>query len=336
MIVDVHAHGLSEEFIVEAAKSPGPAWRIAIAGPRQYVAADYGLLDPLLYDVEGRVASLRARGVALQFVCPPPPLLATRTHVADVALSRRLNHSTARLVAEGEGLLAGMAVPAVGEPARAADELRSAVDRHGFAGLLLPSSAGDMPLDDPAFEPLFAAIEEMQLLAFMHPTDSCLSAPLRDFTLKLVIGWPTETSVAAARLIFAGILTRHPGLRLVLAHGGGTLPYLLGRLDRAYEAPRYEANPACRANISHPPSRYLKQLYFDTAVCDAKTLGFLIDQAGADRVLFGSDFPYEIGDADGAIALAALELASPVTRGAVLCNNAKRLLNRAMSSDTRN
>jgi predicted TIM-barrel fold metal-dependent hydrolase len=117
---------------------------------------------------------------------------------------------------------------------------------------MLPSSAGDQPLDDPAFAPLFAAIEHTKLFAFMHPTGSYLSAGMRDFTLPIIVGWPTETSIAVTRLIFAGVLERHPALKLVLAHGGGTLPYLLGRLDLAYSAPRYEANPASRVNIATP------------------------------------------------------------------------------------
>ncbi len=326
MIIDVHAHGLAEDFIIETAKGSGRQWRVEIAGPGRYVAADYGALDPLLYDLPGRLAHLRAHDVGLQLVCPPPPLVANPNHTADATLARRLNASTARLVAEGEGRLAGLAVPAVGEPARAAEELRRDIDKHGFLGVMLPSSAGERPLDDPAFAPLFAAIEQLQLFTFMHPTGSYLSAGMPQFTLPIIVGWPTETSVAAARLVFAGVLHRHPGLKLVFAHGGGTLPYLLGRLDLAYQAPQYEANPACRASISHPPSHYLRQLYFDTAVSSPKALGFLLDQMGADRVLFGSDFPYEIGDGDGAIAQAGLAGVNAETRTAVLSGNAKRLL----------
>jgi len=330
MIVDVHAHGLSEDFIVTAANDPR-GWGVRIAGPRQYVAAGYGQLDLLLYDVEGRLAHLRSRDVILQLISPPPPLIAAPGHAADVTLARALNASTAKLVADGEGLLAGLAVPAVGEPERAASELRAEVEKYGFQGVMLPSSAGHRPLDDLAFGPLFTVIEEMQLFTFMHPTGSYLSAGLHEFTLPIVIGWPTETAVAVTRLIFSGTLRRHPRLKLVLAHGGGTLPYLLGRLDLAYSAPHHEANPACRAHIDRPPSHYLRQLYFDSAVLNPKTLEYLIDEMGADRVLFGSDFPYEIGDADGAIALSSLKNAASDVRGAILSGNAKRLLGHAIA-----
>ena len=192
--------------------------------------------------------------------------------------------------------------------------------------MLLPSSAAGRPLDNPAFASLFAAIEELELLAFMHPVSSRLSAGLPDYTLSILVGWPTETSVAVARLIFAGVLERHPRLKLVLAHGGGTLPYLMGRVDLGYSAPRYEANPACHANITRPPSHYLKQLYFDTTVTDPKSLAFLVEQMGSARILFGSDFPYEIGDADGAIALSALATLTSSTRAAILSGNAMGLL----------
>jgi hypothetical protein len=103
MIVDVHAHGLSEDFIIAAANDPR-GWRVQIAAPRRYVAAGYGPLDLLLYDIEGRLAHLRARDVALQLISPPPPLVAAPGHAADAALARALNASTAELVADGEGI----------------------------------------------------------------------------------------------------------------------------------------------------------------------------------------------------------------------------------------
>ena len=133
-------------------------------------------------------------------------------------------------------------------------------------------------------------------------------------------------TIAATRLIFAGVLERHPRLNLVLSHGGGTLPYLGGRLDLGYHAPRYEANPACRANITKPPSHYLSQFYYDTVVASPASLRFLIDLVGADRVMFGTDFPYEIGDADGAIALPVLAQLLAPQREKILGENARDIL----------
>jgi aminocarboxymuconate-semialdehyde decarboxylase len=325
VIIDFHAHALSEEFIAQAATGSVSGWKVERRGTREYVDAVFGPLDPMLYDVENRLALLRKRDIRTQFICPPPPLIAAPGHAADAALARRLNTSTARLVAAGYGVLAGLAAPAIGEPPNAAAELREAIEQYGFKGVMLPTSAGNLSLDNPAFESLFELIEDREMFAFVHPTGSSLSAHLRDFTLPIIIGWPTETAVCVARLVFAGVLERHPKLKLVLAHGGGPLPYLLGRVDLGYSAPRYERNPACREHITRPPSDYIRRLYFDSAVLHPKALHFLIDQVGADHVVFGSDFPYEIGDPDGSIAVKALQAADASTREAVLCGNAERL-----------
>ena len=163
---------------------------------------------------------------------------------------------------------------------------------------------------------------------FMHATTAITRDTLGQFTLNTVVAWPTEVTIAATRLIFSGVLERHPALTLVLSHGGGTLPYLGGRLDLAYHAPKHEANPTCRANITKPPSQYLSQFYYDTVVASAASLHFLIDLVGADRVMFGTDFPYEIGDAEGTIALSALARSSAAQREKVLGQNARAVLER--------
>src|SRR5262249_15361938 len=151
------------------------------------------------------------------------------------------------------------------------------------------------------------------------------------YPLNTVIAWPPEVTTAATRLIFSGVIERHPGLRLVLSHAGGTLPYLAGRLDLAYRAPKYEANLACRANITKPPSHYLTQFYYDTVVASPASLRFLIDLVGADRVMFGTDFPYEIRDADGAIPRPVPEQLPSAQREKTLGQNARDVVRRVRS-----
>jgi aminocarboxymuconate-semialdehyde decarboxylase len=178
------------------------------------------------------------------------------------------------------------------------------------------------------FEPLFATIEKLDLMVFMHSTSSALSATQTEYTLRTLVAWPTETTIAVTRLIFAGTFERHPRLKLVLSHGGGTLANLAGRLDLGWSAPKYEANEACRANITRPPSTYLKSLYYDTVVASPDVLALIISTYGADHVLFGTDFPYEIGDAEGALALPMLDSLPIVDREKVLSGNALRLMGR--------
>lgn len=328
MLIDVHAHALSEDVVRQMADMPRFGWPLEATGPRRYRYAGGNPLDPLIYDLGARLQLLQQRRVALQLLSPPPSVIANGDKVVSLDEARLFNQSTAWLVANGEGRLAGLAVPALGEPAVAAEELRRAIDRHGFVGVVLSTAAGPLPLDDPIFDPLFAAIEALDLLVFMHPTSSVLSNAQTDYTLRTLVGWPTETTIAVTRLIFSGVLERYPRLKIVLAHGGGTLAALAGRLDLGWSAPIYEANPACRAYITRAPSSYLKDLYYDTVVADPAMLDFLVKTYGADHVLFGTDFPYEIGDADGSLAMPALERLPQDDRAKIESGNALRLLGR--------
>ena len=328
MLIDVHAHALSADIVRRMADTPGFGWPLEATGAGRYRYAGGNPLDPLIYDLGARLDIMKRRGVTHQLLSPPPSVIANGDKVVSLDEARLFNQSTAWLVTNGEGRLAGFAVPALGEPAIAADELRRTVDQHGFAGVVLSTAAGPLPLDSPAFEPLFAAIEALDLLVFMHPTSSALSVAQTDYTLRTLVGWPTETTIAVTRLIFSGVLERHPRLKIVLAHGGGTLANLAGRLDLGWSAPIYEANPACRANITRAPSTYLKDLYYDTVVADPDMLDFLVRTYGADHVLFGTDFPYEIGDADGALAMPALDRLPQADRTKIMSGNALRLLGR--------
>jgi aminocarboxymuconate-semialdehyde decarboxylase len=329
MIVDVHAHAASEDFIRETAAKPGYGMPYEVRPDGSYATRGYGEMDRLMWDLDARLESLNRRGIDLQLISPSPRTISDHERVIGVEIARLMNRETAALVKRGGGRLGGMGVLPLGEPTKAADEIRRAVGEHGFRGACMPTSAAGEPLDLPDFENIWDTLEALGLLVFMHATTAITRATLGEYTLNTVVAWPTEVTIAATRLIFSGVLERHPGLNLVLSHGGGTLPYLGGRLDLAYNAPKYEANPACRANITKPPSRYLRQFYYDTVVASPASLRFLIGLVGADRVIFGTDFPYEIGDADGAIALPVLAQLPSVQREQILGQNARDILERA-------
>src|SRR5258708_29927724 len=197
-------------------------------------------------------------------------------------IARLRNRETANLVKRGGGRLGRTAGGPLGEPDKAAREIRRAVGEHGFQGACIPTSAAGRPLDLPAFASVWDTLEELGLLVFMHATTAITRESLGQYTLNTGIAWPTEVTIAAMRLIFSGVIERHPELRLELSHGGGTLPYLAGRLDLAYHAAKYETNPACRANITKQPRHYLTQFYYDTVVASPASLRFLIDLVGAD------------------------------------------------------
>jgi aminocarboxymuconate-semialdehyde decarboxylase len=323
MIIDVHAHALTREFLSELAREN--AFGIEAKGDG-FGFGGYGPLDPLLFDVEAAARSLVSRDITLQLVSPPPRIVSHANWGADRAFARRLNKQTADFVKRAGRRHGGLAVPSLTEPEFAVAEIQRALDEDGLTGVALPTSAAGRPLDDPAFEPLFAECARRGVIVFMHPTTGVERPAFGQYTMLQLVGWPSETALCVARLIFAGVFERHPGLKLVLAHGGGTLAMLAGRIDLAYEASTYEANPDCRKNISRPPSSYLKQIFFDTVVAHPVALRYLIDLVGHKQVVFGSDFPFEIGDPLGAKALPAIAEMAPDIAADILHNNAARIL----------
>ena len=327
MIIDVHSHLASEELLDFLVAHPEYGNKLERRG-KVFFAEGYGILDPPVYDLGMRIASLKRRKIDLQLVGPLNTLAHWPGGAPDAAYARLINKHTAKMVADGEGRLAGLAVVAFGAPKEAAYELERAVGEYGFVGAHIGISAGTRPLDDPLHEPVWSVAEKLGLFVYMHPANEIYYDRFKDCTLNTVILWPTKTCVAASRMICAGVLERHPRLNLVLSHGGGTLPYLAVRLDRAWEAPKYEYNPALHKHISKRPSAYLKQICVDTCVFGASHLDFLMTTFGPDRVMFGSDYPFEIGDAEGKKALPYIKKLPAAVRAKVLGGNAQRVLNR--------
>ena len=305
MKIDVHAHVLSESYLDRVVREGAFGFQRGEDGAA--LMPDYGPLDPGVYRHEKRLELLVDTGIDLQLVGPLINFVAWPGGAAGVEQARALNQSTAECVAGSGGRFAGLAALALGEPDQAVDELVRAVEEHGFVGAVTGTYAGDRPLDHASLEPLWAEIEARELLLFMHPSSSERTPLWDEYTLAVALAWPNETARAVSRLIFAGTLERHPALPLVLAHGGGTLPFLRGRLNLAYAAPTYEYNPDCHAQISKPPADYFDQLLFDTAVGAAESLHFLIESVGAERVVLGTDDPFEIADTGGRVAFPALQ-----------------------------
>jgi aminocarboxymuconate-semialdehyde decarboxylase len=321
-MIDVHAHALHPDFLND--RNVQQTLGIENRGTG-FGFAGYGDLDPLLFDIAARTESLRARGIELQLISPPPRAVSHATWAADAGFARHLNQQTAAVVREGSRM-AGLAIPPLTDPAKAVEEVRRAMDEDGLVGVALPTSAAGRPLDDGAFEPLVAECARRKCPVFMHPTTGVDRSALTSYTMLQAVGWPTETALCTARLIFAGVWERYPDFRLILAHGGGALPSLIGRLDLAYNAPKYERNPACHAHITRPPTSYLQHILFDTAVAHPTLLRHLIELVGPANVVFGTDFPFEVGDPLGAIALPVLDTIEPSARETILSGTMRSLL----------
>ena len=324
MIGDVHAHVISEALLARFARNRD--FGFEHVGDGVYTVPGYGPLDRGLYRHEERLRGLADRGVDLQVVSPLPYFLGWPGGAPDVEFTRLVNASTAECVAAADGRFQGLAALPLAEPDKVIDELGRALGEYGFVGAALGTHGGGRPLDDMAFAEMWAELERRRLLVFMHPNDAERHERWQDYTLNTVLAWPNETTLAVARLIFSGVLERFPGLRLVLAHGGGNLVFMKERLDLAYNAPRYERNPDCHEHIKRPPGDYFDRLYFDTAVGGCEQLALLIQLVGAERVLFGSDDPFEIADIDGRMALPVIRGLETPDRTMIIGGTLRRLI----------
>jgi len=332
MIIDVHAHALSERFLHDLQMQPIEGLSTIADGKGGYLIHRRGTppqsLDPNLHNLERRLDNLKQREVRLQLFGPVPGLLSWQTGAAGVELARALNLQAKVIEVEAGGRMEAMATVALGASSAAALELERAIGEHGFRAVMLPTSAGGMPLDREVFSDLFAFIERRELLVFIHPTSGFPTDRFGINGMNVLLGWPFETTLAITRLIFGGILERYPGLKIVLAHGGGNLMFLRGRLNAAYFATGWEAHPYYREKIARPPTYYLDRLHYDTCVLSSESLDFLLRTAGDDRVLFGSDYPFDVGDAEGNIAMPAIRTYEVRVQSKVLYENALTLLPR--------
>lgn len=324
MIIDVHAHVLDDAYLAELSKSGTFGFKRLLDGT--YSVPGYGVFDPPIYWHEERLNDLARRGVDIQLVSPVPTFLAWPGGGADVAWTRRLNLSTAACVSRSGGRFKGLATVPFGAPDQAAYELERAVGEHGFVGAEFPTYAGDRPLDDPSLDAVFTTCERLGLIVFMHPTSADPMDRWQKFLLSTVLSWPNETTLAVARLIYSGVLERHPNFHLALAHGGGNLAYMQGRIDLGYNAPKYEYNADAHKHISRAPSTYYKQLFFDTAVGFPHALKFLVELVGPERVVYGSDEPFEIADPKGEMAVPTVRSLGKAAAEKILGGNLEAIL----------
>ncbi len=205
----------------------------------------------------------------------------------------------------------GATVP-LQDVSKAIAEIDRVVDL-GFRGLQIGGTVDGHNLDEPRFRPFWEAVEERGLPVILHPNGYPESHRFADYFLVNCIGNPLETMVAASRMIFSGLFEEHPGIKLVLLHGGGYLPFYCSRADHTWEA-----RPETRVNIpDHPPSYYMKRLYYDSMVFQPLYLRHLVEVVGADRVMLGTDFPFDMGETDPLGLIAATEGLTDDQRAAI-------------------
>jgi aminocarboxymuconate-semialdehyde decarboxylase len=271
-------------------------------------------------DIDGILAAQDEAGVDRVLLCPWVPLLYYEAEPHEGLRRARIqNEALAGLVEEHPDRVAALGALPLQDPELAAGELDGVMDQ--LSGVEVAASVRGVFLGDDRFEPFWAAAEASGALVFVHPTTRGLDSPVfQDHYLWNTVGNPLETAITAAHMVMAGVMERHPRLRVLLAHGGGALLALRGRLRRAHGF-----QPQARSRLDESPDESIRRFYFDTLTHDEELLRALIAYAGADHVLLGSDYPFDMGDARHVDTVRALGLAPDVEQ-AVLGGNAERLL----------
>jgi aminocarboxymuconate-semialdehyde decarboxylase len=216
--------------------------------------------------------------------------------------------------------LLGLGTLPMQDGARAARELERAVTGLGLRGFEICTHVNGLDLDDAGLAPVWAAAERLGVPFFLHPQNSGDVRRLQDLHLWNLVGFPSETALAVARLILGGVLERFPRLRIILAHGGGYFPYQIGRLDHGWAA-----RPDLAGRLPRRPSEYLGSIYCDSLIHSDVSLRFLLDRMGDDHVVLGSDYPFDMGNPAPVEAVRRLGL-GPAREARVLGKNLGRLL----------
>lgn len=322
MTIDVHTHFIPPELVADARagraldglateRRDGAEWVVHSQGFRYPLVAEF-------FDPGAKLEQMDALAIEASVLSLAPTLFFYWLEAAAAAdFCRMANESLARFVA-GSDRLHGLAAVPLQDPEAAAAELRRAVTTLGLRGVEIGTAMEDVPLDDRRFDPVFAAAAELGVPVMLHPYYVGTRPDLADFYMTNLTGNPMETCIAATRLILSGFLDRHPSLKLVLVHAGGFLPYQIGRLDHGVRV-RAEARGALRS----APSTYLRRFWYDTITHAGKPFEFLIELVGPDRMMVGTDLPFDMADtrfrtylSTGAYALA------PATRAAISAGNA--------------
>ena len=196
------------------------------------------------------------------------------------------------------------------------------MERTGFAGAQIPTRAGRRELSDPALDVFWDAAQECSALLLLHPWSSTLGARLDRFYLNNVVGNPVETTVALSHMVFGGVLDRFPGVNLVAAHGGGYFPLYPGRADHAFDV-RPESHTTLEL-----PSHYASRIFYDTLVYNRRQLEALGDAVGTNRLMLGTDYPFDMSDPDGVRNVLRLDSLTPAERDAVLGGTVQSFLPR--------
>jgi aminocarboxymuconate-semialdehyde decarboxylase len=323
-VIDVHTHMLTLDFLAMLRERSSGKYQIKKTKAGQdtiwHDGAPFMTLFSGMWDYDERIAAMDAAGVDVAIVSLTSPNVYWGDRATSLQAAQIVNDSMAEQQrARPERIRWFCSLPW-----QFADDARAELARctaAGAVGVMVLANIDGRDLTDPGFAPVWADIDRLGLPVLVHPTapQGVRDLHMHEFGLVPPVGFMVDTTLAFARMIYAGFIDRYPNLKLIAAHGGATLPYIAGRLDRCHEM-----IPACAEVIKDKPSTYLQRIWYDTVLYDQRALELCIAVAGSDeRVLYGSDYPHNIGDMAG--CLARVNALAPDSAARVAGKNAERL-----------
>ena len=322
-VIDVHTHMLNHAYLALLRKHGGGYRVKKVAGGQTGIVKDgapFMTLMPGMFDYATRLRAMDAAGVDMAIVTLTSPNVYWGSPKISLQAAQVVNDDMAAQQKRSPERIRFMCSVPWQHPKLALQELKRACDELGAVGVMVLANIDGASLTNKVFSAIWKEIDRRGLPVLVHP-----SAPpgtkhldLMKYNLIASTGFMFDTTLAVSRMIFDGFFDRYPKLKIIASHGGGTLPYIAGRLDICH------ANmPACREKISALPSTYLKKIFYDSVVFQQESLELAVKVGGAGNVLYGSDYPHNIGDMKG--CLARVDALPPATRDAVRGGNAMRI-----------
>jgi len=324
MRIDIHAHVLPFECfdaVDSAGRHFGPGKIAGVKGKKE-ITSMAATDTAQFWDLETRLKDMDAEKVDMQAISVIPPGTTYEMEAATGAwYSGKVNDGIARMVKEMPSRFIGIADVPLQDAAAAVKELDRAINKLGMRGVQILSNVNGRELDSPELMPFYKEVQNLDIPVFIHPRPPSTTPRMSGYHLINTIGNPLDTTLAAARLVFGGVFDKFPRLKFCLAHAGGLVPWLRGRWEHGYEV-----RPEAKLNIKEPPSKYIPLFYVDTITHSDPLLEFLIKSMGADKVLMGTDYPFDMADSEPVDRMRRLRGIPVKNKQQVLGDNAARLL----------
>jgi aminocarboxymuconate-semialdehyde decarboxylase len=300
-VIDVHTHMLSEDWIGLIAQHGAPRYSVQPSkdGPRAIMWDGAPFMTPQEghLDYEKRIAAMNDARVDMAILTLTCPNVYWGGPDISLKAAQVMNDDMARAQAQWPDRLRFMASLPWQYPDKAVAELERACAK-GAVGVIVLANVNGESLTDAKFAPIWQAIDRRGLPVLMHPTapPGMPEMDMRVYNLIASVGFMFDTTLAVARMIFDGFFDTYANLKLIASHAGGALPFLVGRFDQCFDKMN-----ACRVKIDRPPAEYLRRIYYDAVTYRQESLNLCVEVGGADKVMYGSDYPHNIGDMKGCL-----------------------------------